>query len=72
MKWRVCYSAFTQAPNVINSLHHDPIVPIPTLPDETLDEPPKIMPLQDYVTTLGGIVSLPQDAFKHPRKSNTK
>ena len=45
-----------------------PDVPIPTLPDETLasEEPSKIVPLQDYVTTLGGIVPLPQDALDIP------
>ena len=51
-------------------LHNMPLpdVPIPTLPDETLasDEPPKIVPLQDYVTTIGGVVSLPQDALDIP------
>ena len=47
-----------------------PDMPVPTLPDETTQDkeetvtvPPKIVPLQDYVTTLGGIVSLPQDAL---------
>ena len=42
-----------------------PDVPIPTLPDETTasEEPSKIVPLQDYVTTLGGIIALPQDAL---------
>ena len=47
-----------------------PDMPIPTLPDKTIQNteepepvPPKIVPLQDYVTTLGGIVSLPQDTL---------
>ena len=50
-----------------------PDMPIATLPDETIQNteeaepvPPKIVPLQDYVTTLGGIVSLPQDALDIP------
>ena len=56
-------------------LHNMPLpdVPIPTLLDtttqkkeETVTVPPKIIPLQDYVTTLGGIVSLPQDALDIP------
>ena len=51
-------------------LHNMPLpdVPIPTLPDETLacKEPTKIVPLQDYVTTVGGVVSLPQDALDIP------
>ena len=55
-------------------LHNIPLpdVPIPTLPDETAaseepeSAPSKIVPLQDYVTTLGGIVALPQDALDIP------
>ena len=51
-------------------LHNMPLpdVPIPTLPDETVvsEEPSKIVPLQDYVTTTGGVVSLPQDALDIP------
>ena len=45
-----------------------PDVSIPTLPDETpaSDEPSKIVPTQDYVTTLGGVVSLPKDALDIP------
>ena len=45
-----------------------PDVPLPTLPDETAasEEPSKIVPLQDYVTTLGSIVPLPQDALHIP------
>ena len=60
----------TPAPNIARplGLHNMqlPDVPIPTLPDETMDEPPRIMPLQDHGTTLGGIVSLPQDALNIP------
>ena len=46
-------------------LHNMPLpdVPIPTLPDKTLA--PK-EPLQNYVTTAGGVVSLPQDALDIP------
>ena len=47
-----------------------PDVPIPTLPNKTAASekpetalPPKIVPLQDYITTLGGIIALPQDAL---------
>ena len=51
-------------------LHNMPLpdVPIPTLPDETVvsDEPPEIVPLQDNVTTVGGALSLPQDALDIP------
>ena len=45
-----------------------PDVPPPTLPDATVvsEEPSKIVPLQDYVTTLGSIVPLPQDALHIP------
>ena len=62
----------TTVPNIVRplGLHNMPLpdVPIPTLPDETLasEEPSKTVPLQDYVTTLGGIVSLPQDALDIP------
>ena len=38
-------------------------VPMPTLPDET---PASDVPAQDYVTKLGGIVSLPKDALDIP------
>ena len=51
-------------------LHNLPLpdVPLPTLLDETAasEEPSKIVPLQDYVTTLGSIVPLPQDALHIP------
>ena len=45
-----------------------PDVPPPTLLDATVEseEPSKIVPLQDYVTTLGSIVPLPQDALHTP------
>ena len=45
-----------------------PDVPITTLPDETAasEEPSKIVPLQDYVTILSSIISLPQDALDIP------
>ena len=67
----------TAAPNIARTLGLCnmalPDMPIPTLPDETIQNteeaepvPPKIVPLQDYVTTLGGIVSLPQDALDIP------
>ena len=51
-------------------LHNLPLpdVPLPTLPDETAasEEPSKIVPLQEYVTTVGSIVPLPQDALHIP------
>ena len=59
-------------PNITRplGLHNMPLpdIPIPTLPDETpaSDEPSKIVPIQDYVTTLGGVVSLPNDAIDIP------
>ena len=66
----------TNNPNTVSNitrplgLHNMPLpdVPIPTLPDETpaSDEPSKIVPIQDYVTTLGGVVSLPKDALDIP------
>ena len=45
-----------------------PVAPITTLPDETpaSDEPSKIVLIPDYVTTIGGIVSLPKDAIDIP------
>ena len=45
-----------------------PDVSIPTLPDETpaSGEPSKNVPTQDYVTTIGGVVSLPKDALDIP------
>ena len=54
-------------------LHNMPLpeVPIPKLQDTTTQDkketvPPKIVPLQDYVMTLGNIVSLPQDVLDIP------
>ena len=73
-------AATTRNPTTVTSiarplgLHNIPLpdVPIPTLPDKTAaseepeSAPSKIVPLQDYITTLGGIVPLPQDALDIP------
>ena len=69
-------AAMTSNPTTVTStarplgLHNLPLpdVPLPTLPDETAasEEPSKIVPLQDYITTLGSIVPLPQDALHIP------
>ena len=76
LKRKTTGATTTNNPTIVPSitrplgLHNMPLpdVPIPTLPDETLasDEPPKIVPLQDYVTTVGSVVSLPQDALDIP------
>ena len=66
----------TRVPSIVRplGLHNMPLpdVPIPALPDVTVasekpeSAPSKIVPLQDYITTLGGIVALPQDALDIP------
>ena len=76
LKRKTTGAAITNNPTSVSGitkplgLHNMPLpdVPIPMLPDETLasDEPSKIVPLQDHVTTTGGVVSLPQDALDIP------